>query len=73
MSIERLTKQLQPERAGEEEAIEHAARIFNADLLVAMVERAAHREYVAGVEAGTRKLIQNVIDELGQARAHDMA
>lgn len=73
MTIERLTKALQPERAAEEDAIEFAMKGFNADILVNMIERANHREYIAGVEAGTRRLIQSVIDELSAARAHDMA
>lgn len=71
--IERLTKVLQPERAAEEEAIEAATRGFNGDILVDMVERAARREYLAGVEDGTRQLLQDVIDKLAAARAHDMA
>lgn len=73
MTIERLTKALLPERAAEEEAIEAAVKGFNADILTEMIERANQREYVSGLEAGTRRLIQSVIDELAEARAHDMA
>lgn len=71
--IERLTKLMQPERAAEEEAIEAAAKGFNSDILTAMIERTADREYLAGAEAGTRRLVQIVVDELARARAHDMA
>lgn len=73
MSIERLTAQLRPERIGEEEAIEAAAKGFNADLLAMMVERATQREYLAGVEAGAGRLVKMVVEEATAARAHDMA
>lgn len=73
MTIERLTKALQPERAAEEEAIEAVMKGFNADLLADMIERATGRKYLAGIEDGTRKIAEVVIRDLTTARGHDMA
>lgn len=59
--LDRLTKELRPERACEEDVLEAAAALPNADLLADMVERTTRREWIHGAETGRRE----AFDELG--------
>lgn len=62
--IERLTRELRPERACEEEVLDAAAALPNAELLVELVERATKREFLRGAEAGR----EEIEEELGLTR-----